>query len=71
MLAAAFKICPKPTEQQLEEYSGAVRKTAKVFSSMQVKAGTVAERDKLAADLQELGGEVLMAIALRTGLIFL
>ena len=36
----------EPTEQQLDEYSGAVRKTAKVFSSMQVKAGTVAERDK-------------------------
>ena len=36
----------EPTEQQLDEYSGAVRKTANVFSSMQVKAGTVAERDK-------------------------
>ena len=36
----------EPTEQQLEEYAGAIRQTANVFSSMQVKAGTVAERDK-------------------------
>ena len=36
----------EPTEQQLEEYAGTIRKTANVFSTMQVKAGTVAESDK-------------------------
>ena len=56
----------EPTEQQLEEYSGAVRKTAKVFSSMQVKEGTVAERDKYVVwvdawcKLNGFGGYVVM-----------
>ena len=56
----------EPSEQQLEEYSGAVRKTANVFSSMQVKAGTVAERDKYVVwvdawcKLNGFGGYVVM-----------
>ena len=56
----------EPTEQQLDEYSGAVRKTANVFSSMQVKAGTVAERDKYVVwvdawcKLNGFGGYVVM-----------